>query len=159
VSPFNDGILGIDRDLAAPLDRVWAAFTEPEQMAAWMWDGIGENARATADVRPGGRYRVAIDEEAGKDGWGPAERAFEGVYALVEPAERLVYTLHWDAPVGYNQQGVAVPDEVVVIELKPNGDGTRVVMRHMGIPDEPSARLHEVGIVATLDTLEALLEA
>ncbi len=156
--PFTDRVLSLERRFAASPERVWEAFTDAGAMT-WMWGGMGSNPRADADPRPGGRYRVAIDEEPGKDGWGPAERAFEGVYAVVEPPARLVYTLHWDAPVGYNQTGRPVPDEVVVVELTGQGGATDLRMLHMGIPDDgASAREHEAGIVATFEHLARLVE-
>lgn len=159
MSPFKDGVLHMTRTWRASPERVWNAFTDPGLMAHWMWGGMGDNPRAHADVRPGGRYRVAIDQEAGRDGWASAERAFEGVFAVVEPFSRLVYTLHWDAPVGYNQQGVPVPDEVVVVAFRPDGEGTALDMHHMGIPDDGvSAATHEAGIAATFDILSTLLE-
>lgn len=154
---IEDGVIVLDRVVAAPVDRVWSAFTEPDAMAAWMWAGLGANPRATADVRPGGRYRVAIDEEPGQGGWASGERAIEGVYAVVEPPRRLVFTLHWDAPVGYNQQGRAVPDECVILELTELAVGTRVMYRHLGVPDDGvSAAAHQAGDSAALDRLVAI---
>jgi uncharacterized protein YndB with AHSA1/START domain len=160
MSPVVDGVVHVERSVEAGPEDVWRAFTEPEAMAAWMWAGIGENPRAVADVRPGGRYRVAIDDVPGKDGWESGERAFEGTYAVVAPLERLVYTLRWDAPVGYNQAGSPVLDEVVAVDIEHRSGSTLVRMAHMGIPDDGiSAAAHEQGIQAMFDSLERYLES
>lgn len=158
MSPIVDGVIQVERTVTASAHQVWDAFTRPAAMAAWMWAGLGESPRAVSDARPGGRYRVAMDQPAGKDGWASSERAFEGVYAVVEPPDLLVYTLHWDAPVGYNQAGAAVPSEVVVVEIEGSPDSTFVRMRHMGIPDDATSLMaHERGIEAMLDGLERFL--
>lgn len=149
-------IVQVERTVRASPEAVWTAFTEPDAMAAWMWAGIGERPRAVADVTPGGRYRVAIDDTPGKDGWESGERAFEGVYVVVDPPRRLVYTLRWDAPVGYNQTGKPVLDEAVVVDIADAADGAAVRMTHLGIPQEGAAA-HTEGIEAMFDALESLV--
>ena len=151
----------VTRSLHAPVERVYKAFTDPTDMAAWMWGPLAANATAEVELKVGGRYAVYIDATPGKDGW-PGERwGMAGVYALIEPNERLIYTVHWDAPVGYNQveDGPPVLDEVILIQLTPSGDGTHVEMRHVGIPDDGmSAQEHGKGIDATFDDLARLVE-
>ena len=157
MTPVEDGVVRVTRTVMAAPEAVWAAFTEPEAMAAWMWAGIGERPRAVAEVKPGGRYRVAIDEAPGTNGWESSERAFQGLYVVVDPPRRLVYTLRWEAPVGYNQSGEPVLDEVVVVDIEAAADGTSLVqMAHLGIP-EVGAAAHEQGIEAMFDALQSLL--
>jgi len=152
-----DGAVHLNRTYPVGVADVWDAFTHPEQMT-WMWAEMGADPRATADVRPGGHYRVAMDQPPGTDGWESGERAMEGVYAVVEPERRLVFTLHWDAPVGYNQRGTVVPDEVVVVDFSPVGEGCQVEFRHFGIPDDGvSPGGHDEGDAASLDHLGSLL--
>ena len=43
--------LRFERDLNHPIDRVWAAITEPHEIEAWL-------ARAEIDLREGGRVRL-----------------------------------------------------------------------------------------------------
>ena len=159
MSPVVDGVVRVERSLSATPEQVWRAFTDPTAMAAWMWAGIGESPRATSDVRPGGRYRVVIDDTPGKDGWASGERAFEGTYAVVEAPARLVYTLHWDAPVGYNQTGESVSDEVIEVEIESRAGSSIVRMAHMGIPgDGISLAAHDLGVQAMFDSLEEFLD-
>jgi uncharacterized protein YndB with AHSA1/START domain len=157
MSPLNGGSIRITRRFEAAVERVWQAFTEPDDMAAWMWAGMGANPRATADVRPGGRYEVAIDHT--EEGWDGDTAAKRGVYAVVEAPHRLIFTVHWDAPMGYNQQGSCVPSEVAVVRLAADGDGTVMDFEHHGIPDDGVAvPIHEVGIAAEFDHLGRLVE-
>ncbi|MFO1185103.1 MAG: SRPBCC domain-containing protein [Bauldia sp.] len=70
------------RLLAATPEEAFAAWTEPEQVAAW-WDPAGQRlAECRIDLRPGGAFlfRTAA-----------ASHAFSGVYREIAPPERLVF--------------------------------------------------------------------
>ena len=147
----------IERVFAAPPARVYRAWTEPEQMSRWMWASLGKDVWTERDLRVGGAYRVYTRFAGGRhqgEGWS----GMCGLYVEVEPDRKLVYTLHWDADVGYNQGEQLAVDEVVSVTFTPEGDAARIVMRHLGIPDDGvSAPTHRAGIDECLDMLAALL--
>jgi uncharacterized protein YndB with AHSA1/START domain len=124
-----------------------------------MWGGYTDNCTAETDLRVGGRYAVYADSNATDDGW-PTDRVGRlGVYVDIVPEELLVYTLHWDAPVGYNQKGNVVTDEFFDVTFAPDGKGTVVEVHHYGIPnDGVSAEGHGLGLGEELETLAALVE-
>lgn len=147
------------RRFAAPVARLWSAFTNPIDMASWMWAGYAENCVAENDLRIGGSYRVYTDSNATADGWHSDRIGRLGIYVEAVPEERLVYTLHWDAPVGYNQQGGVVTDEVMVVSFNADGDGTWVELRHLGIPDDGvSAMEHARALAQEFDYLAGVVE-
>lgn len=76
----------ITRELDAPRDRVWRAFTDPKQFAQW-WGprGMPTDVRAL-DVRPGGAYDIAM---VGPDG---TRYPMTGSYTEVVAPERIVCT-------------------------------------------------------------------
>jgi uncharacterized protein YndB with AHSA1/START domain len=79
----------ITRILEAPPERVWRAWTEPDELVCW-WGKRGWTAQRDSlvmDVRPGGAFRVTSH---GPDG---REQTTEGVYLVVDPP----HTLAWDA--------------------------------------------------------------
>ena len=147
------------RRFAAPPSRLWRAFTEPGDMAAWMWGGQADNCVAQSELRVGGKYSVYTDSNASAAGW-PSDRVGRlGLYLEIVPEQRLVYTLHWDAPVGYNQRGDVVADEAMLISFRPNGDGCVVELRHVGIPDDGvSADEHGRALAEEFDRLARLVE-
>lgn len=152
--------LRITRTMTAEPGRVWEAFTRPDLMASWMWANHQSNTRASCDLRVGGRYDVYTDAPEGEHGWDSDRWGFAGIYVDIVPNERLVYTIHWDGPVGYNQTGDLVLDEVVIVDMRPASDGTEIVMWHLGIPaDGVSAPTHAAGIESMFDHLEGLLAA
>lgn len=158
---IEDGInVTITRYLDAPPSRVYRAFVDPTRAAAWMWGANAANPSAVIDLRVGGRYRVRRDAPPDDtSGWRSDEWAMSGVYAEIVPDRRLVYTLHWEGPVGYNQTGAEVLDEVAIVELVADGDGTLLAYHHIGIPpDGVSAAEHGRSVDGSLNALSDLLE-
>src|SRR5436305_4789803 len=101
--------LQVTRIMAAPVDRVWRAFTEPAALAAWFWPARF-GTTADVDLRIGGRYRI--------DGPG-AGLAVGGEYVAVEPPHRLVFTWRWDGE---------SDDTLVTVELTPCDAGTGLLL-------------------------------
>ena len=50
----------ISRLIAAPREKVWHCWTEPERLAAWFGPKDFETICATLDFRPGGTYHYCI---------------------------------------------------------------------------------------------------
>jgi uncharacterized protein YndB with AHSA1/START domain len=84
--PADDQIL-IVRELDAPRQLVWKAFTSPELVRRWWHARRGEMTVAEIDLRPGGRWRYAMI--AANGGF---EVAFHGEYREIVPYERIVST-------------------------------------------------------------------
>ena len=111
----------VEIDIEAPPQRVFDAWTDPAQLAAWWGDDEFYHTREwTCDVRPGGRWHCA------GSGGGKMAGEFEvgGEYTVVEPPHRLGFTWKptWDSGV--------VTD--VLIELTPAGAGTHLRLTHTG---------------------------
>lgn len=116
-------------------------------MARWMWGNDTDNCVAEADLHVGGSYRVCTDSNATEHGWHPDRIGRLGIYVEIVPEQKLVYTLDWDARVGYNQTEGAVTDEVMIVTFTADGEGTLVEVRHLGIPgDGISAVEHGRGL-------------
>lgn len=147
----------ITRHLAAPVERVWRAFTTVE-LAEWIWGGHTKNASAEVDLRVGGTYKVYTDSNGTANGWHADRVGVLGIYADIVPERRLVYTVHWDAPMGYNQRGGVVLDEIVIVTFEERGRGTFVDMLHAGVPDDGvSTVVHGRGIGEEFEYLARLV--
>lgn len=148
------------RRFATSPERLWRAFTVAADMASWMWGAHARNCIADSDLRVGGRYSVYTDSNATADGW-PSDRIGRlGLYVEIVPERRLAYTVHWDAPMGYNQGNAVVSDEVFLVSFAADGEGTLVEIEHMGIPAEGGANLeHGRGLAEELDHLARLVES
>lgn len=156
---IHDGILyRITRCFDHSPKMLFDAFTDPHLVAQWMWAGLGSEPYAEIDLRVGGRYRVAITADPGDDSWPGEERAMRGVYLEIEPHRRLVYTLHWDADVGYNRPCLESIDEAVTVDIRETSEGSALTFVHAGLPgDARSAEAHAQGVQASFDVLTAVL--
>jgi uncharacterized protein YndB with AHSA1/START domain len=112
--------LTITRVLAAPRERVWREWTEPEAFADWFGGPEAEVPLDTVamDVRPGGAWRATM-LYAGR------EIRWAGEYREVQSPERLVLTIT-DRPEDPSY-------DIVVVVLRELGDGrTEMVVEQHG---------------------------
>jgi len=134
----------VRRTLPATRDLVFAAWCRPDLMSQWFFPAPGWRADVVADVKPDGRYRVAMHDEAG------GVHVQEGVYRAIEPVSRLVFT--WTC----HELGVA--DSLVTLELHARGAATELVLTHELLPADPAiVREHEEGWDGCLNNLQRFL--
>jgi uncharacterized protein YndB with AHSA1/START domain len=102
--------------IAARPETIFAFFIDPDKMMRWM----GRDVRL--DPRPGGIYRCDINGEA----------IARGEYIEVVPFTRVVFTFGWEG-----ERMVPLPGgSTVEIQLTPDGEGTRLRLRHLGLSAE-----------------------
>ena len=82
--------LTLERVIDAPVQRVYAAWTDPELLKQWLAPGDAVASRAVADTVVGGTFLI---EMRGTDGQRWLAR---GVYREVAPLRRLVHTWRWE---------------------------------------------------------------
>ena len=102
-------------EIAAPPGVVWQYWLDPTQIVRWM----GSNA--AIDARPGGPIRVEYGNGAVMSG---------AIVELDEPT-RLVFTWGWEDPAEVVRPG----GSTVEVTFLAVAGGTRVRVRHTGLPD------------------------
>lgn len=105
-----------------PVEAVYAAWTSSETV-------IPPAKVMEVDAVVGGK--MIIVSEMGDMQW-----RMEGVFEFVEPEKRLVYSWEW------NGDGEVSKVEVEFIS---DGEGTRVEVKHSGLPGEQSLAAHRQG--------------
>jgi uncharacterized protein YndB with AHSA1/START domain len=131
----------IERVVGASPERVFAAWTDVEELAAWWWPQLA-GTTYDVDARPGGRFRIH----------GPAIGAtVSGVYTEVDPPRRLVFTWNWD-----DGEPDAVVEDTVVVTFEPAGGATLVTVAHTSAAHEPDGGA-EQGWNDVLDRLVRIL--
>lgn len=86
--------LVLTRVFDAPRERVWKAWTQPEEVKRW-WGPKGFTAPfVTIDFRVGGKYLYCMRAPDGKDYWST------GVYREIVPLEKIVATDSFADPEG-----------------------------------------------------------
>jgi len=150
----------IERTFDAPIDVIWAMWTEPEHFANWYGPMGARIPKAEMDLSIGGRRVIAMEMETPG---GPMQMHFVGEYREIDPKTRLVYTESVaDAdgnPLPPEQMGMppgADMETSVIVELVDLGEQTQMTMTHVGVPaDSPGGQ----GWTMALDKLAALVVA
>jgi uncharacterized protein YndB with AHSA1/START domain len=107
--------LTFDIHIDAPIEVVFAFFTDAASLAQWL------GTQADVDPMPGGAFRVANDRDV-----------VEGTFLEIVPYNRVVFTWGWKA--GPYAERLPPGRSVVEVSLERDGDGTRVVLVHRGLP-------------------------
>jgi uncharacterized protein YndB with AHSA1/START domain len=145
VTEHRERVLRIERTFAAPVQRVFEAWTSEEVLRRWLHAEPGWNTPvAEVDLRVGGRIRIVM-----RDPSGATEAGATGEYQAVEPPHRLVFTWVWDDQ----------PESPQLIELEftERGQGTLVVMTNSAIPTDGRLKGQEGGWHRCYDNLERVL--
>lgn len=135
--------LVIRRRIRATPERLFAAWTEPDQLRSWWGPDKVRCTEAQVDLRVGGSYRIANAFPDGKVLW------ISGRFEQVQPPERLVYT--WTVEPGDG------PPERVSVEFRGRGEATDVTIVHERIASADIRDRHELGWTGCLDGLSAWL--
>lgn len=121
-------LVGAARRVSAPVERVWEAWTDPNQLACWFTE------HAEQDLRVGGRYRNSDGDE--------------GEFLEIAPPNRLRFT--WEQP-DYASGGI------VTVELAAVDGGTIVQIEHANVSCDDAEDL-EVGWNWSLDSLVSYIQ-
>ena len=116
----------ITRTFAASLDRVWAAWTDPERLAAWFGPKETKGSVLEYDLRPGGVWRGRMEAPDG------SAMFSKFVFEHVEPQSKLVWIHGFADEAGNRIRAPFAPQ--FPLELRATvtfavaGDGTRVTV-------------------------------
>jgi uncharacterized protein YndB with AHSA1/START domain len=144
----------LTRFFRASRERLFAAWTDPEQIKQWMGPANFICLAAESDARPGGRYHVTMRGPSMNCAPGETptirESSSTGEYLEVKPPELIRFT--WN-PNFY-------PDEhtVITVRLKEVPGGTELELLHEGFVSAQVAEGHTRGWSGSLDKLAALTE-
>jgi uncharacterized protein YndB with AHSA1/START domain len=146
-APSAASELLITRFLNAPRQLVFAAWTQPEQLAAW-WGPKGfVNVDWSIDVRPGGAWYRRMRSPEGE------LFTKRGVYREIKAPERMVFTY-----VNENADGT-VEETLVTVTFEEDGARTRLTLRQTGFATEASRDAHEGGWSSCLERFSEHLVA
>ncbi|WP_460066384.1 SRPBCC family protein [Streptomyces sp. YKOK-I1] len=131
--------------LDAPPSAVFAALTDPEQLARW-WGPDGFTVPdVESDPRPGGTYRLAMRPPEG------ALFHLAGEFLEVDPPRLLRYTFRWEEPDPEDRE------TVVTLSLRDlAGTSTELTLTQRDFATEPRRALHEEGWTQSFGKLAAL---
>lgn len=117
----------------APRDKVYQAWTDPQQLSQWWGPGGFSSpvAGISLDVKPGGVWRAAIVSD--EDG---SEIPFAGTYTEVSAPERLAFTMTDPS------EDQSTADVTTLIFTEVNGK-TEMAFHQAGVSDDAKDELYD----------------
>jgi uncharacterized protein YndB with AHSA1/START domain len=80
-----------DRTFEAPADKVWQAWTDPEQLKRWWGPDNVTITECEIDLRVGGRVYIVMEATEAMGEYKGTRWPMEGKFTAVEPNSRLTY--------------------------------------------------------------------
>lgn len=146
--PDSDTTLRITRVYAAPPDRVFKAFTDPEMLRQW-W-APDDFTITDIDIDPdsglGTRFSMVDDSTGDRYTW-------DMDYEVLDEPNRLRWISIWVEGFADNRE------TVVTVEFRAVEGGTEVSLMHAGFPDRETRDDHKQGWSGGLDKLEGFLSS
>ncbi len=151
---FSNLILRMTRTFDATPERVFAAWTDPDQFGAWFGPTGMKTIECRLDARVGGAWRLmgeGRDVPGRQQGGGPVRPTVSGKYLEVEPPGRLVFTWAW-----HEKDDFASPrgqESVVTVLFNAVGERTEMIFTQAVLKDEDSLAAHRRGWTESFDKL------
>ncbi len=134
--------LRLERLIPVPPERLFALWTEPDELVKW-WGPEGAYIPAHAiDPRPGGSWRTTMRTADGK------HHTVSGRYHAIEPPRRLVFSWAWE-----DEHGARGHETEVTVTFTPAPGGTKLVLLQKEFESKESRDRHAHGWESTFNCL------
>jgi uncharacterized protein YndB with AHSA1/START domain len=112
----------LNRTIAAPPERVYRAWLDPDVLRRWFAAGDKSVTRAEVDERPGGRFSIWQADATAADAGG-----FDAEILELVPNERLVFDWRFVGPQRETAPGL---DSRLTVTLRVVPEGTQLTLVH-----------------------------
>ena len=138
----------VRRHLAAPPERVFAAFTSAELVAQWLTPAPEVKLTVLElEFREGGRYRFAYDTPEGQ------RMLVGGIYRKIDAPSRLEFTWLIEPPDVH-----AGIESLVTVSITPSAGGSDLLILHERFERADANARHAAGWAGALEQLLQLLK-
>ena len=120
----------IVKRVGAPVDRVYKAFIDPDELVRWMHPDQFQGVTASNDPRVGGRGELTHADKGGEEVVG----RFDWEYLEVEPNSRLV--MDWQFG-GFDQTTEGNRSRMTVELCEVDSESTEVILTHDRLGEAP----------------------
>lgn len=138
--------LVLSRTYNAPPERVYEAWTNPDEVPKFLGPGDVKVVEVQMDVRTGGKYSLVMVRPDGE------RLPVRGEYRDVQRPKRLAMTWRWEEDNPADEY-----DTLLTLEFLDRGGKTEFVLRHEQFASAESRENHQEGWTAILDQMEKAL--
>jgi len=143
----SECILRLVRHYPHPKERIFAAWTRPEQLVKW-WGPKGVRIpHCQMDLHVDGGWETTMRNADG------SEFFVSGKYLEITPSTRLVFTWAW------RNDDIRGHETTVTVEFEEKDNGTKLTLTQELFESIEARRLHNEGWVSSLDCLSEHLDA
>ena len=135
--------LTLQRHIKAPPEKVFNAWTDPQQIVKWLHPGGCDVVLSEMELKVGGRFHMVMRAPDGE------EHDVSGVFREVAINKKLVYSWAF--------RSTPERESVVTFSLKADGEGTWLTLTHEQFFDEAAREGHRGGWKEARDGLERYL--
>jgi uncharacterized protein YndB with AHSA1/START domain len=144
--------LTLTRVFDASPERVFAAWTDPQQLGRWMGPRAVVRCEVPMlDLRPGGAYRIIMHTEGGE------VHTVGGLYREIVRPGRLVFTWAWEG------EGECAPMQgsatLITLTFRAVGKKTEMALLHEGFLTDTARNNHEHGWTGSFGKLAEALDS
>ncbi|WP_309385758.1 SRPBCC domain-containing protein [Cerasicoccus frondis] len=144
----TDNTLKMQRTFKASIDRVWAAWTDQNQVFRWFGCPDSKGLGASIDLQVGGVYSVTLFTH-GK------EMTMDGKILELDAPNRIKLGWRWVGDAEMEQ----LPQTEILIEMSAVSEGTLVKLTHTGFPNVDVCNEHQKGWSASLERVEGFVSS
>jgi len=138
----SETALRLERLIPCAPEVLFALWTDPTQLVRW-WAPEGYEAVVhVLDARPDGRWRITLRRPDG------GELATSGVYRIVEPPRRLVFTWAWE-----NDSRARGHETEIIVNFEAIPGGTRLVLLQQHFESKQARDSHNKGWSSCFDRI------
>ncbi len=138
-----DSTIVLSQSIAAPPEKVFAAWVDPAVMRDWYAPTDDFTATiAEVDLKVGGAYTVGMQRKDRADPF-----VVRGQYCRIEPPSLLSFTWAWETPRRDEHE------TQITLEFRPSEGGTELTLTHERFRDEEQRKQHTQGWTGCLDRL------
>jgi uncharacterized protein YndB with AHSA1/START domain len=145
----------VRRTFTAPREKVFAAWTQREQLEKWMCKDAHNHTviHHQQDIRTGGRYLMEVHDPAKNEVYFGS-----GIYREVTPPQKIVFTWSWTKSTQNGEQlHPDSPETLVTVEFFARGNSTEVVLTHGVFGTQKDYNDHNQGWNGCFDVLAKAL--
>jgi uncharacterized protein YndB with AHSA1/START domain len=152
--------LVVTRIIDAPLEMVWKAWTDPEQVKRWWGPKNYISPSCEIDLRVGGRYIFCMrapEDQGGQDSY------TSGLYSRIVPMERLEFTQSLSDRDGNRINPITIgmppdfPEEIrTVVVFKAKGSMTELTITEY---DWPVSQMYVYSLAGLHQSIDKLAES
>ncbi len=142
----SDTSVVLSRVIKAPVDKVYQAWTDPEQMRLWLSPNVRwKTPIIESDPKPGGVHSITMRHSDGD------KMQITGRYVEATPNSKISFT--WQSG-----DGLMTEESLVTVELREVPEGTEITLTHDRLQDQNTKDQVSGGWFGCLDMLEAFFE-